>query len=97
MADTTPKKRESILTLYRHCQETSREIASMVGVSQTTVCRIIQYFKETGTTSPRRKGKCGRKCKTSARDDKMLHHSVLLIPGRPVVIYKEIRWLMEFI
>ena len=89
MADTTPKKHEGILTLYRHCQKTSREIAGMVGVSQSTVCRIIQRYKETGTTPPRRKGKCGRKRKMSARDDKMLHHSVFLIPGRPVVIYKE--------
>jgi len=93
MADTTPKTRESIPTLYRHCRNTSREIAGMVGVSQSTLCRIIWRFKETGTTSPRCKGKCGRKCKTSAtaRDDKMLHHSVLLIP---VVMSKETRWLI---
>jgi len=73
MADTTPNMREGVLTLYRYCQKTSREIAGMVGMSQSTVCRIIRRFKETGTTSPRRKGKCGRKCKTSAKDDKMLH------------------------
>jgi len=97
MADTTPKKHEGILTLYRHCQKTSREIAGMVGVSQSTVCRIIWDFSETGTTSPRCKGKCGRKCETSAGDDKMPYHSVLLIPGRLVVIYKETWWLMEFI
>ena len=72
MADTTHRKRASILALLNHCQKSSREIAELVGSSQSTVSRIICSFENTGSALSKRKAKCGRKSKTSVRDDKML-------------------------
>uniref|UniRef100_A0A3Q3KA92 Transposase Tc1-like domain-containing protein n=1 Tax=Monopterus albus TaxID=43700 RepID=A0A3Q3KA92_MONAL len=43
-----------------------------VGVSLATVSRVIKMKKETGSVSPKRKGKCGRKRKTTPRDDAYL-------------------------
>ena len=70
--DITPKKRTKILTLKEHCNKSNREIARIVGVNHTTVSRIIKRQKEKGTTSPQRRGNCGRKRSTTPRDDKVL-------------------------
>ena len=72
MADITPRKRSRILTLLEHCDCTQTALARIVGVSQKSVSRIIMQQKETGSVSPRRKGKCGRKPKTTPYDDVVL-------------------------
>lgn len=70
--DITPRKRTKIVTLHEHTDKTYREIAAVVGVSLATVSRVIKLKQETGSFSPKRKGKCGRKKKTSPRDDAYL-------------------------
>ena len=67
--DTTPRKRTKILTLHEHTTKNQCEIASIVGVNQSTVLRILKQARTTGTLSPKGKKKCGRKKKTSTRDD----------------------------
>ena len=63
--DGTPRKRTSIMTLHEHTEKTYREIAGTVGVSLATVSRVVKMKKETGSVTPKRKGKCGRKRKTT--------------------------------
>ena len=67
--DTTPRKRTKILTLHEHTAKNQREIASIVGVNQSTVSRILKQARTIGTLPPKRKEKCGRKRKTSTRDN----------------------------
>ena len=69
LGDTIPKKRKSVLTFHNHSQNPSRDFTGIFDVSQSTVSRIIRQFKDTGTTSLKRKAKCGRKSKTSAKDN----------------------------
>ena len=69
MADITPRKRSVIIALHQHNQESSRIISRKTGVSQATVSRIIRQFQTTGSVTPKRKGNCGRKRKTSPKDD----------------------------
>src|SRR5690606_6838401 len=71
--DTTPRTRTKVVTLREHTSKTQQEIAQVCGISKSTCKRILKLHSENGTTSPRRKGKCGRKSKTSARDDTFLH------------------------
>ena len=70
--DITPCKRTKIVTLSQHTSMTIRDIAAAVGVGKSSVSRIINQQKNSGTVSPNRKGKCGRKRKTSPRTDKFL-------------------------
>lgn len=70
--DVTPRRRMKIVTLHEHTDKTYRDIARIVGVSPATVSRVVKKKKETGCISPKRKGKCGPKRKTTARDDAYL-------------------------
>ena len=72
MADITPRKRNRILTLSEHCNYTQTAIANIVGVCQKPLFRIIEQQDATGSVTPRRKGKCGRKRKTTPKDDLVL-------------------------
>ena len=82
MADITPKKRACIWAFHEHCQASTRDIAKLYNVSQSSVARIIKQFKETGSLSPKRKGKCGRKRKTTARNDAYLLRKSKLDPRK---------------
>ena len=70
--DVSPRKRASILILRENTEKTYREISKIVGVSISTISRIMKMKKETGSVTPKRKGKCGRKRKTTPRDDAYL-------------------------
>lgn len=70
--DLTPKKRSKIVTLSEHSSMTQRDIAMVCKVSLGAVNKIIKQYKETGSLSPQCKGKCGRKRKTTCRDDSFL-------------------------
>lgn len=70
--DTTPRKRIKIVTLNEHTSLTQREIACQCAIGVATVNRIIRQHSETGSVSPQRSGKCGRKRKTTKRDDAVL-------------------------
>lgn len=62
--DTTPRKQSKIVSLSEHTSMTQRQIPSECGVSLGTVNAILKQFKETGSFSPQRKGKCGSRKKT---------------------------------
>jgi len=84
MADTTPNKRSSIVTLHQHCQRSSRDIAKTgaVGAIQITVSRVIRQLKATGSFTPNRKGKCGRKRKTTPTGDAYLMRNSKIKPRK---------------
>ena len=46
--DISPRKRASILTLRENTEKTYREISKIVGVSISTISRIMKMKKETG-------------------------------------------------
>ena len=62
--------------------KSQREIAAIVGVSQRSVSRIIEQGVTTGSLSPKRKGNCGRKRKTTPRDDFYLIRQSKLAPRK---------------
>lgn len=70
--DITPRKRSKIVALSEHTNMTQRQIAIECGVGLGTVNALVKQFKETGSVSPRRKGSCGRKKKTTSSQDRML-------------------------
>lgn len=70
--DITPKKRAKVIALKEHTSMTIRDIATAVGVGKSSVSRIVRTFQDSGSLSPRRKGKCRRKRKTTPRTDKIL-------------------------
>ena len=72
MADTTPRKRASVISLYKHPELNQKNIAESLGMSKATVCRIIKQFNAKGSVTSQRKGKCGRKRITSPRDDALI-------------------------
>ena len=53
--DVSPRKRASILTLRENTQKTYREISKIVGVSISTISRIMKMKKETGSVTPKRR------------------------------------------
>ena len=80
--DATPRKRSKIVTLSVHCNKTQREIASLCHVSQKTVSNILRRYHESGSFSPQRQGKCGRKRKTTARADRCLLQESVKFPKK---------------
>ena len=72
--DTTPRKRFKILTLLQYSDKSQREImgAKLCSINQSTVSRVKKHYIATGSLSPLRQRKCGRKRKTSERDDRYL-------------------------
>ena len=67
--DATPRKRSKILTLLQYSDKSQQEIATLSLVNQSTVSRVKKHYISTGSLSSLRQGKCGRKRKTSVRDD----------------------------
>ena len=66
--DVTPRKWTKVVTLKEHTTKTYKEIASVVGVSLVTVSRVIKLKQNTRSVSPKGKGKCSSKRKTTKRD-----------------------------
>ena len=67
--DITPRKRGKIVTLHEHTSMSHRKIAKTVGVSKGSVYNILKQKQESGNVDIKRKGNCGRKRKTTKRDD----------------------------
>jgi len=86
--DITPSKRSRIVTLSECAGMSVRKIAEEYGVHYSTVSRIRKAHQETGSFSPRRKGKCGRKRKTTKRDDRNLLRKSLKTLNLLVMIFK---------
>lgn len=80
--DITPRKRAKIIALKEHTSMTVRDIASAVGVGKSSVSRILTTFQESGSLSPKRRAKCGRKRKTTPRTDKILIRNSKINPRK---------------
>ena len=59
-----------------------RKIAESVGVSLRSVSSIMKQKRETGNVEVQKKGMCGRKRKTTKRDDLTLLRNSKLNPQR---------------
>ncbi|GFT00804.1 HTH_Tnp_Tc3_2 domain-containing protein [Trichonephila clavipes] len=80
--DITPRKRTRIVTFNWRTSMTVRDITAAVGVGKSSVFRIINQQKNFGAVSPKRKSKCGRKCKTTPRIDKFLVRNSTMHPHK---------------
>lgn len=80
--DLTVKVREKIITLSKYSSMTQRQIAQECQVSLASVNKFVRLSSKNLSTSPKRKGKCGRKRKTSPRDDKMLLKNSIINPTK---------------
>jgi transposase len=73
--DLTVSQKEFIVTLNYDGKNNS-EIARLLGISRFTVCKFLKRLQTSESkeniTENRRKGKCGRKRKSSERTDRML-------------------------
>ena len=67
--DITPRKRAKIVTLRDHTTMPQRKITKSVGFSLGSVSSIFKQKRETGNVEVQRKGRYGRKRKTTKRDD----------------------------
>lgn len=67
-----------------HASMTQRDIAKECGVSLGDVNKILKQKRDTGTIEVNRKGKYGRKIKTTARDGAFLVRESKLNPRKPV-------------
>jgi len=83
--DISLTKRERIIVLAEHTSMTYRQIAEIAGVGLGSVSRIIKKKQQTGTMDIKRKGICGRKRKTTARDDKFLVRKSKMNPRKSAV------------
>ena len=82
LSDTTPRKRASILSLWKHAELSQREIARRLDVNQSIVTRLIKQVTKIGSATPQRKGKCGRKSKTTPRDNAFVIRQSKLDPRK---------------
>ena len=70
--DVTPNKRSRIVALRQHSGLSIRQIADRLGIAKSTVGRIVKTADEDGDINIHRRGRCGRKWKTTSHDDKMI-------------------------
>ena len=69
--DVTPSKRSQVVALSQH-SESIRQIADRLGIAKSTVGSIVKATDEDGDSSIHRRGRCGRKRKTTSHDDKII-------------------------
>ena len=70
--DITPRKRAQIVALRQHSNMTIRKIGEMLNVSKSNVGRIFKMMDTNrDVTKTKKQDQCGRKRKTTTRDDKM--------------------------
>ena len=80
--DITPRKRATVVSLSRTALMSCREISAAVNISKSTVSRILQRNKESGSPEAQRLGKCGRKRKISRYDDKVIVRKSIIDPRK---------------
>lgn len=77
MSDLSPRKKGQIRALLENTTLSQREIARKLLVSQSVVSKIKTKINFGDSTSPRRRGRCGRKRLTSVQTDRWLvRHSL---------------------
>ena len=80
----SPRKSANISSLREIKEKTCREISKIIGVSISAIRRVVKMKKETGCVTPKRKGKCGRKRKTTPIDDAYLSQESVKDPKKQV-------------
>ena len=83
--DITPKMRECIVALKEHRGLSIRQISEKMKVSKSTVGDILKRKKDTGESSTLRRGRCGRKRKTTPHDDKVIIRNSIKYPKKTSV------------
>ncbi|GFV97608.1 uncharacterized protein TNCV_2041161 [Trichonephila clavipes] len=78
--DIPSKKRFKIIALNEHTLMAARDIVAAVGVGKSSVSGILRTFSYSGTSSSKRRGKCGRKRKTTPRTEKILIQNCKINP-----------------
>ena len=88
----TPRKRAKIVTLRDHTTMSQRKIVESVGVSVGSVSSILKQKRETGNVEVQRKERCGRKRKTTKRDDLILLRYSKINPRKTS---DELKWNLD--
>lgn len=66
--DISNDQRHQILALHQHTSKSNRQIATDLNISRRCVDKILKKWRESGSLSADRSGKCGRRPKLSIRD-----------------------------
>ena len=86
--DLTPRKREQIVALSKHAKKSVREIGKELGIHKSTVGRVVKRSNDSDNLTVQRQGRCGRKRKTTARDDQMIMRNSIKDPRKTSVYLK---------
>ena len=86
--DLTPRKRAKIVALSKHAKKSVREIGKELGIPKSTVGRIVKRSNDNDDVTVKRRGRCGRKRKTTARDDQMIIRNSVKNPRKTSVDLK---------
>ena len=86
--DLTPRKRAKIVALSKHAKKSVREIGKELGIPKSTVGRIVKRSNDYDDVTVKRRGRCGRKRKTTARDDQMIIRNSVKNPRKTSVDFK---------
>lgn len=70
--DLSPRKISEIKTLLLHTNNSQRKIAQIAGVSKTSVYKVKASLNQNVILTPKRRGRCGRKRKTTPRSDRKI-------------------------
>ena len=81
--DITPRKRAKVVALREHTQMTIRKIGEELNLTKSTVGRILKMREDrSDVTTSNRRGRCGRKRKTTTHDDRMILRNSLKDPKK---------------
>ena len=70
--DVIPRKRSQVVALRKHTSLNVRAIGERLGIAKSIVGRIVKRAEDVSDVNIHRRGRCGRKNKATAHDDKMI-------------------------
>lgn len=70
--DFNPQQIAAVTSLLRFSQLSQRQISIKTKISRASIYNIAKKLNANEPLSPKRKGKCGRKRKTTSRDDRQI-------------------------
>lgn len=76
--ELSTSERHKIITLSENTTKTHRQIATVIGISHSTVTRIINTYRNTGSSTPKQRS--GRPRVTSKRTDAVIHRLAVKSP-----------------
>ena len=80
--DVTPRKQAQVVALRKHSKPTIRAMGEQLGLAKPTVRRIANMAESGNDANIHRRGRCGRKRKTTASDDKMIIRNSVKAPWK---------------